>query len=245
MPKLKVCRHEGCQAAPVDQAIYCATHLSVPHRCKVTRELDGKTQRCKKSAMLGLEVCYHHGGRFPGNRTRSAKAKTLTAMQRFVRPYEGDLDPISAFEMEFRRTMGRIAWYDEQLAALADAKDLVWGQTKEEETTAGEYPGTTLTYEAKANIFEEMQRWERGHLLNMEKIWIGAGLEQQKISLLQTYAEKAMALTENALKALGLDTDDPKVREVMFAAFHEGDPSPILSPGRTVAVQIPNDDDEE
>ena len=214
----ETCRHENCNRPTLDQSLFCSEHVGAKRRCKRVRVVDGKEQRCKKQALYGLEVCERHGGRFPNSQKMSEKARTLTSMQRFVRPYEGDLDPVRAFEMEFRRCLGRIAWYDEQLAALKSEEDLIWGRTKYE--SAGGFEGSpNVVYEARINLLEEMQRWERKHLLDMEKVWIGAGLEARKLDLMRSYVDRTFELTERALVALGLDPKDRRVREVMRQVF--------------------------
>jgi hypothetical protein len=206
----------------LDQAVYCGEHVGMRRRCKMVRVKDGIRQRCKKSALIGLDVCEKHGGRFPQSQALSKRAVALTAMQRFVKPYEGDLNPISAFEMEFRRTLGRIAWYDEQLALLGDEKDLVWGITKHEKGVSGggkDSDGivSVKTYEARVNILEEMQRWERKHLVDLEKVWIGAGLEQRRLDLLSTYVGQVQKMVERAFEHMGLDMSDPRVKEAILA----------------------------
>lgn len=219
MSSQKQCKEPSCEAWALDQAVYCAAHVGKRRRCKFRRSVDGIEQRCKKQALIGLDVCERHGGRFPQSQALSQRSKALSVMQRFVKPYEGVLNPINAFEMEFRRTLGRIAWYDEQLSLLSSEEDLIWGLTKQEDIGAGEFTGTNTIYEARANILEEMQRWERKHLLDLEKVWIGAGLERERLDLLRVYANRTFELTKNALEALGIDTDDPKVREVLAGVF--------------------------
>lgn len=221
MSSRKQCKDPSCEAPALDQAVYCGEHVGKRRRCKFTRS-DGL--RCKKQALVGLDVCERHGGRFPQSQALSQRSVALTAMQRFVKPYEGVLNPISAFEMEFRRCLGRIQWYDEQMALLEDENDLIWGLTKHETGLSGaskDNDGTVdvRTYEARVNILEEMQRWERKHLLDLEKVWINAGLERERLDLLRTYAARTFELTKNALEALGIDTDDPKVREILAQVF--------------------------
>lgn len=228
MSSKKTCREENCDAPALDQAVYCGEHVGKRRRCKKTRVIDGKTLRCRKSALIGLDVCERHGGRFPQSQAQSKRAVALSAMQRFVRPYEGELSPIGAFEMEFRRTLGRIAWYDEQLAKLGDEKDLIWGITKQEKGVSGggaDKDGivNVKTYEARVNILEEMQRWERKHLLDLEKVWINAGLEQKRLDMLGTYITKTQKMVERAFEVLGLDMNDPKVKAALLAVNPEED----------------------
>jgi len=222
-PRITECRHEGCTEPPLDQAIFCGTHIGMTRRCKATRAGSGKKQRCKKPALVGLEVCERHGGSFPQAQKQSGKAVALTTMQRFVRPYEGDLNPITAFEMEFRRTLGRIEWYDEQLALLNSEEDLIWGVTKEEHISAGEFPGTNTTKEARVNILEEMQRWERKHLLDLEKVWINAGLEREKLDLMRSHMGRFRQIVDRVVTALGHDPHDPETRATLAAIFAQGE----------------------
>ena len=188
----------------------------------MTRKVGGRTQRCKKQAMLGVEHCDRHGGRLPATKAISERTKPLTAMQRFVRPYEGRLNLMDAFEAEYRRTMGRIAWYDDQLSRLKRKKDLVWGITKYE--SAGGFEGSpNRTYEARVNILEEMQRWERKHLLDLTKVGLAAGIEQQRLDMLGTYVGQMQTMLRRAFEHMGLDMDDPRVKEAI-AAISPDDP---------------------
>lgn len=213
------CRHEGCRLNAQDGAIYCAEHIGASHRCVQTRVKNGVTQRCKKAALRGLDRCEKHGGRLPIQRARHERAEALTAMQRFVRPYEGDLDLMQSFEDEYRRCLGRIAWYDQQLSQLADPQALVWGRTEEKVVRAGEYPGTDTTYAAKVNMFEELQRWERKHLLDMQKVALSVGLEQKRLDLMTAQVDRTYEAIVTALVKLGLDPTDERVREALAEAL--------------------------
>lgn len=226
-----VCREEGCDRPPLDMASFCAVHIDTQRRCKATKPGSGGSVRCRKTALRGLEVCEKHGGRLPAARAKSEKAIVLSDMKRFVVPYEGELDPIYVFEMEFRRTLGRIAWLEEQVGNLAEAKDLVWGVTKTERVNAAEFTGTNTTEEARVNTFEEMLRWERTHLMAMEKLWIAAKLDTARLTLMRTYVAESKRLVLAALKALGVDMNDPDVRSIVAKAFE-------------AAPHLPSRDDE-
>lgn len=223
--RITECRHEGCTTAPLDAAIFCARHIDAKRQCKATKAGSDPKIRCKKPALIGLEVCERHGGSFPQAQAQSDKAQSLATMARFTRPYEGDLNVLSAFEMEFRRTLGRIEWYDEQMMALKSAKDLIWGQTKQEVGFDGEGHKDVKTYEARANILLDLQWRERKHLLDMEKVWIGAGLEQQRLDLMKSQVARFRSLLMRALDAIGVDTTDPAILERLGSVFEEGEPA--------------------
>lgn len=201
----------------VEGVYYCREHLKTKRQCRMRRKADNA--RCKAPALQGLDLCQRHGGRLPSQAAVVKRTKVLTTMEKYVRPYEGDLDPISVFEMEFRRTIGRIRWYDEQLSLLNSAQDLVWGVTEEKHITASEYPGTDTTYAAKVNMFEEMQRWERKHLVELEKVWIAAKLDERKLQIMRSQVDRTYDQIVRALEKLGLDPKDDRVREALASAI--------------------------
>lgn len=217
VPKSRQCREEDCERAVEQDGYYCIQHIGLKRKCAARNRKTGEL--CETTAVAGTPYCQGHG-KFNSKVTRShAKAKALTTMQRFVEPYGGDIDPVSVFESEFRRTLGRIRWIDQQLAALDSEDDLIWGLTKEEEVNATEYDGTNRTYEARVHLLVEMQNWERKHLLDMEKVWIAARMDEQKLNLMKRYVEATYTSVVRAVTALGLDPTDPKVQEALSAAL--------------------------
>lgn len=222
-----MCKIDGCDNPRVNGALMCAEHLGEKRRCSgrvtevnpATGEVIAERQ-CKRSARPGNETCHSHGASSPAAKNSAIQARAMTAMERFVQPFQGDLDPISAFELEFRRTYGRILWLEEQIAALED-EALIWGKRKEEHIAAGEFPGTNTTYEAGIHQYEEMLRWERKHFLEMEKVYIKANLDERKLGVMRQYLEGTYAATVNLLKSLGHDTSDPEVRDKLRRMFED------------------------
>lgn len=221
----KVCRRIGCETLAVKGAWLCQEHLGDRVRCEFrineTAEDGHKyTRQCKSNALKGTTFCQKHSGKKA--REISFKTEALTRMQEFAKPYEGDMDPISIFEMEFRRTVGRIVWLEAELSLL-DKQDLIWGKTKEEEINAGsgEYftRGTNVTYEAKIHGFEDMLRWERKHLIDLEKVWIGAKLDQQKLNLMRDQITYTFTKAIEVARMLGHDPDAESTRQVLMAVF--------------------------
>lgn len=189
--------------------------LDAAPRCKARNKRTG--EQCKAPAITGLVVCRAHGGATPNASKKAEKARAVTKMQRFVKPLaanDPEANPITAFETEFRRTLGRIRWYDDELAAL-DTEALVWGKTKSEQIGAGEFVGTNVTHEAKANAIHELQFRERQHLLAMEKIWLSAKFEQSKLDMQRSYVLQLDKVLTGVLETLGHKTDDPDVRQVV------------------------------
>lgn len=203
----------------------CEKHLAHKRRCvgKVrTYDNEGNVvseRQCKKAAMPGLDVCNSHGGNGPRLSAASQRTAALTAMQRFVQPYDGPIDAVTGFEREVRRTIGRIRWLEEQIANLEDEQDLIWGLTKEEDITASEVAGTNRTFEARVHIFEEMLWRERKHYHELLKTWIRANLDERKLTLIQQNIDYTYSLVIQAARMLGHDTADPAVRHIIGRLF--------------------------
>lgn len=232
------CKVEGCTNERVEGAYLCETHIGEKRRCEgvvhVKDETTGEvieTRQCKKSARPGLTVCASHGGSSPRSDVVVARSQALTAMQKFVEPYRGNLDPISVFEEEFRRTYGRIHWLEAQISEIRE-EDFIWGVTKEEHIGAAEFAGTNTTSEARVHIYEEMLWKERKHLLDMEKVWIGAKLEEKKLNSLHAHADWTWQLIIEAAKMLGHDPSEPEVRDRLLLLFAGG--AGMTDEGRTL-----------
>ncbi|MGH3500339.1 MAG: hypothetical protein ACRDQA_05485, partial [Nocardioidaceae bacterium] len=61
----------------------------------------------------------------------------------------------------------------------------------------------------------------RKHLLDLEKVWIGARIETESLSLTKRYVEGTYTRILYALERLGLDPNDPKVRDTLATALTE------------------------
>lgn len=228
---MRTCKIEGCNEPRSEGAFLCLTHLGEKRRCAgIVKTYDDEgnvisERQCKRSARPGNTTCSSHGANSPRAKASAAKAQVLTTMQRFVKPYEGPLDPFMAFEGEYRRTYGRIIWLEDQIANLDSEDDLVWGKTKSEDISATEFAGTNVTYEARINVWEDMLRWERKHLLELNKVAFKMNVEEQRLTLMRQYLEGTYAATLALLRDLGHDTADPLVRARLRRMF-EGAPEP-------------------
>lgn len=226
------CRIKECTQEAVQGTFLCSEHLLEHPICEgIVREWSEdrrkviSERRCRNKALPGNSFCRHHGANSPKALAAAETARQLTLMEQFVQPYEGDFNPLGAFEEEWRRTMGRIHWLERQIAEL-DPDDFVWGRTKEERVNASEFAGTNTTYEAKVHIYEEMMWRERTHLLKIEGMWIKAGIENQKIEVLKIQADNLYNKTITALTRLGIDPRDDRVKDVLFEVFMEPETGP-------------------
>lgn len=238
---MKTCKIEGCEAPRVRGAYLCNEHIGEKRRCDaqvVLRDekdeplLDEqgnvRTRQCKRSARPGTTLCATHSGE--RGKAVAQRTQALTEMQKFATPYNGQIDPLSAFENEYRRTYGHIRWYEEKIGQLQSEKDLIWGLAKEEHVNATEFAGINRTYEARIHPFAEELFKERKHLVELTKIWLKAGLEERKIAVMREYMEYTYAMVNEAARALGHDPADPEVRERIMRLFTADGPAARLRP---------------
>lgn len=194
--------------------------LSDEERCHAVSK--HTKQRCRNPHMVGLTVCEKHGGLTPAAKAKSdlAKAERYISgkMARFVTPIDAndiEADPVFAFEMEFRRTVARIRYLDECIAELTDNEALVWGKTKTEQIGASEFEGENITYESRMNAYVALQWQERKHLVELEKVWIGAKLDSKRLEIQARYVEMLDAAIVRILTRLGQNVLDPALRDVV------------------------------
>lgn len=176
------------------------------------RRTNGQT--CTKWPMKGQKVCRNHGGASPQAKAaaevRIQVAEAAKAVATFGLPRE--VDPRDALLEEVHRTAGAVAWLHEQVQALR-SEDVVWGVTEEVTKDAGEFPGVDTTRAAKVNVWVELWRAERAHLVKVAKEAIGAGLEERRVRL----AEQQGAMLASVIKAILGDLDLTPEQQVTAA----------------------------
>jgi hypothetical protein len=139
-----------------------------------------------------------------------AEAKAEAAARRAVETYglPRDISPADALLEEVRYTAGHVAWLREQVQALESA-DLIWGMTEQAEKSATEFPGTDVTYAAKASMWLELYYRERRHLVDVTKAAIAAGIEERKVRI----AEQQGALVAGVIRAILADLELSKAQQ--------------------------------
>lgn len=190
-------------------------------RCVAISKQSDPRRRCQKRRCTGLRVCVNHGGGTLASRDKRSRAAALEAMKRFVTPIPGEdieANPIVAFELEFRRTIAKIRFFDEMILEL-NPEDIGWGRSKETLVESSEYPGTDTEKLAQANIYYRMQLDERKRLVELIKIWIGAKLDVRKLQIEEQKVDALNSVVEKILLRLGHDTKDPVLRATVREEF--------------------------
>jgi len=163
-----------------------------------------------------------HGAGGAEHRARAAvirkERQEIKKMVRFVTGISKD-DPeaniLTGFENEYRRCIGRIRWYDEQIQLIDDEQALIWGKTKKENKSATEFTGTDTTYEARRHMWLVLQDEERKVLREMAKIWISAGLDVKRLEIERSKIEAIDRTLLRILERVGVDVYSDDVRRVV------------------------------
>jgi hypothetical protein len=174
--------------------------------------------------MVGTRVCYLHGGKSPAVQDKVQRAKVAIGLARLVTPideHDIEADPIKSFEVEFRRTIAAIRYYEAKLVEITDEKDLIWGKTREDFKTATEFAGVDETYEAKIHLYEERRFQERRHLLDLQKLWVVAKLGERKLAIEQTTVDALVGAMNAVIVGMNANPNDPSVRAIVRQAIED------------------------
>lgn len=173
-------------------------------KCTGTSKQSGK--RCKRDPAIGLDKCAIHCGLSKAERARiTAAFLAEQEARRAVVTYglPRDISPSDALLEEVRYTAGHVAWLRGKVAEL-EQNDLVWGVTEETDTQASEFPGTNTTRAAKPNVWVQLYREERKHLVDVTKAAISAGIEERRVKLAEAQGTLLNSVIRRILDRLAL-----------------------------------------
>lgn len=143
---------------------------------------------CHGSAVADLDECRMHLGKKAGPAIAGAKAMEAARQAVITYGLPRDISAVDALLEEVRYTAGHVAWLRERVAEL-EQNDLVWGVTEETDTQASEFPGTNTTRAAKPNVWLQLYREERRHLVDVTKAAISAGIEERRVKLAEVQGQ--------------------------------------------------------
>lgn len=159
---------------------------------------------CTRPAVKGASRCRFHGGAAPQVKAAAERRIQTAVAEKAVATFglPREIDPRDALLEEVYRTAGAVDWLHQQVQAL-QAEQVVWGKTEAVEKQAGEFPGVDTKHAAEVNVWVQLWRAERAHLVKVAKEAIGAGLEERKVRL----AEQQGAMLASVIKAILGDLD--------------------------------------
>ena len=186
---------------------------------------------CQAEALPGSDYCWHHGQeealpnstrsplsaqRKPGLAHTRTSVEALRKLMLYGAPQEG-LRPEDALQDELARTAGHVQWLQEQVATSDPVQFVksLWmfnrqsGYIREDEID-------TAAWNAASAIWLDLYMKERTHLVRVASEALRSGIEERKVKLAENIADQLGVAISWMLENLGLDTDDPHVRQVAF-----------------------------
>jgi hypothetical protein len=172
---------------------------------------------------LGDGSCKVHFGNSPNHERAAQNERARRAVATYGLPVQ--IDAIVALEQEIWRTHGHVLWLTEVIQEL-NPDALVWGVTKRS-TKTGLEQGTVDTESeeqaAAINIWLELYRAERKHLLAVTSEAIRCGIAERQVKILEQqgrmFADALTAIFGDP--ALGLSEEQKEAsRRVVSRHLH-------------------------
>ena len=191
-----------------------------PRQCEAHKT---NGEQCKANALVGLKVCWFHGGAGKGARKKAIERQVTHAAEAMAFVYGAPLDGISPEEAltdELSRTAGHVAWLQEQIAT-ADPTFFVKGLWLSHRQSGHVKPEEVddFSWNAAGALWVELYMKERDHLVKVSATAISAGLEERKVLLAERMVAQIGEAVTAMLEELGHDPTDPEVRAVAYRAI--------------------------
>jgi hypothetical protein len=138
----------------------------------------------------GYGLCTFHGGASPGGERQAERLRATATAQAFGLPVETSAE--EALENELWRTGGTVSWLGAYLQ----------GVPAEQRLTGAMAP------------FAELYASERKHLASVAKACIDVGLDERRVTALETAAQAFADVLRRVLADLGV-LDDPRAPEIV------------------------------
>jgi hypothetical protein len=172
---------------------------------------------------VGLEKCRTHAkGPQAGKVIALAKAeRQIAGMRKFttpIDPADWEANPLNSLDMEFRRTIAHIRYYEEKIAEMKESEH-IFGVTSVVNKGATEFTGTDVTSEAKPHIYVELLFRERRHLHEMHKTFVAAGIAVKREQVTRELVDRIEIAMDKLITALGKDPQDPEIRNTARLAL--------------------------
>jgi hypothetical protein len=209
-----VCRDEDCVAYGMEHP-GCVGHTG-----------RGEERRpCASTAIVtGTTRCRAHGGAVKQVRAQG-EARALALDLTYGDPIE--ISPAAALLEELYRTRGHVEWLSQRIGDL-NPDTLVWGDTRVLNRPAKGEKGAEQSYDveertegAELNLWLQLYRDERKHLVEVSRVCLNAGIEERKMKVIEAQAVILAQVIQSVLNDTRLEITAPPsvqsavVREAM------------------------------
>jgi hypothetical protein len=189
-----------------------------PRRCGENGHLSRTTgEPCAQPLPPGAVACRWHGGASPAAKAAAARRVAMAEAQQMLQTYgrPADVDPTDALLEEVRWTAGHVGWLRDRVREL-EPDALVWGMTEQVDQHATEFPGINTRRAAVPNVWLELYRAERKHLVDVCRVAIAAGIEERRVRLAERQGALIVQAIQGILGELGLTAEQQsRVPEVV------------------------------
>jgi hypothetical protein len=156
-----------------------------------------------------------------------------------------DIDPGVALLEEIHRSAGHVQWLEEKVRGLEES-ELVWGKVvavKENRVggQGGNYTLKRTENRATINTWWDLYAKERDHLSRVCLAALKAGIEERRVRIAERGVDALEIALGAALKDLGLNPDDPKVRAVMGNRLREVVAADVFGDGMRKIIDVQSD----
>lgn len=169
---------------------------------------------CKAYPTPNGTVCETHGGitQHRGRVVQNAlREQALEHAQNMLGVTNYDVSPEEAVLQAVRESAANVAFFRARIQAIVGEKDLddpnhplIWGTTQIVSTGASATPGDDETTAAGVNIWYEMYRAEREHLLKASTAALRAGIAERRVRLAEMGADVIVGRIRQIINALTL-----------------------------------------
>lgn len=179
----------------------------------------------------GFTVCRFCGGSAPQVIAAAERRLQRQAGEEAVATYglPIDIDPQQALLAEVRRTYGHVAWLADVVASI-DREALVWGVSEETSGHDGSGDVALAKRTAAPNVWLDLYRRERKHLVEVCRAAIASGIEERRLQMEEAHGDllagvltRSLAALREALAAAGVAPPvlaqvlDVQAREIVHA----------------------------
>lgn len=185
--------------------------------CLAHSQRTGDPTPCKAYPVPGGTVCVRHGG-VTQQRGHVVQAhlrdQALEHAQNMLGVVDFEVTPEEAILQAVRESAANVAFFRARIQAIVGEKDLddpthplIWGTTQVVSTNATATPGDDETTAAGINIWYEMYRQEREHLLKASTAALRAGIAERRVRLAEMGAEVIVGRIRQIINALSLNPE--------------------------------------
>jgi hypothetical protein len=176
---------------------------------------------CGRQAEWFCAVCYSHGARRRMVQVNGVKRWVTSFYEDMMKTYGEPviINPTEGLLEEVYRTHGHILWLGERLSEVLpdELAEQIWSFKRSTEVPSGARETLeALQNQGFAGVWMDLYLKERAHFAKLCQTAMVSDLEERRLQLDEKIAEQFATAVTGILEDLGLDPNDPRVREKVY-----------------------------